>query len=105
MVSYVTSNNESAVSFSWLASKLDLATSDPSSPVQTAWNEILEQMRRRRDQVFIYGQDWLSDHWLARSSRVVDSFLSPTWEPPDKLDEWPTLGVNTALEGSTFDAK
>jgi hypothetical protein len=95
-------HNESAISYVWLNDKFGFALNQSSNPVNEAWKNIRKQMLSVT-QRFGYSQDWISDFWLARSSEnsTVMS-LVPKWDPPEKVDEWPTLGVHHLVDGNPF---
>ena len=77
--------NESAASFAWLWERL-------GEPSREPWNAIRGQMLGVRG-AFSYLQDWVPDFWMARGSRRAGALLVPSWDPPESVDEWPTLGV------------
>lgn len=85
--------NESALSYAWLSESI-------GQPAQSHWDRICGQMRSV-DQPVVYTQDWVSDFWLARNSKSnLDlDMLMPGWDPPERVNEWPQLGVE-ALRGS-----
>ena len=78
--------NESAASFAWLWARL-------GEPSREPWGVVRGRMLGVT-QAFGYMQDWVPDFWMARNSRAFGSaVLTPSWDPPESVDEWPTLGV------------
>ena len=78
--------NESASSFAWLWARL-------GEPSREPWGVVRGRMLGVT-QAFGYMQDWVPDFWMARNSRAIGSaVLAPSWDPPELVDEWPTLGV------------
>ena len=100
---------ESAATLAWLARSLELEDNDPSSPVSLAWDEIKQRMLgiARAGQRIIHMQDWISDPWLARNSRPTGMVagLAPVWDPPERLAEWPTLGVRDVIARIPYAAR
>jgi len=83
--------NQSAQSFSLLSSLFGTGPSDVKSATRQLWDQTRGDMLGRT-QGFIYQQDWISDFWIARGSKINVAFLTPTWEPPTALDDWPGSG-------------
>jgi hypothetical protein len=79
--------NESARSFSWLSNSIGIGQSNAPSVAERLWEQTSKEMSERT-QFIVYTQDWLSDFWLARGTRVAGITLGPTWDPPSSLDEW-----------------
>src|ERR1700733_10454029 len=79
--------NESARSFSWLSNAIGMEQPSAPSGAQRLWEQTSKEMFGRT-QFIVYTQDWLSDFWLARSTRVAGITLGPIWDPPASLDEW-----------------
>jgi hypothetical protein len=79
--------NESARSFSWLSNSIGIGQADVPSVAERLWEQTSKEMFGRT-QFIVYTQDWLSDFWLARGTRVAGITLGPMWDPPASLDEW-----------------
>ncbi|MFC4591810.1 hypothetical protein [Sphaerisporangium corydalis] len=104
--------NESAVTFAWLAAALGISSdtgpavvSGPeglqrpavaSGPAVVAgsWAEIRDGMRRPSGHTPPSPAEWMSDPWLARGL----SGGVPSWSPPDGIDEWPDHGVGRMVD-------
>lgn len=94
-------HNEAAVTYVWLKHKLGFNADDFSVLVSNAWANLRQQMLST-NQTIHYTQNWISDFWLARSSEtVIAPALSPKWDPPEQIDEWPGLGVENLLRNSS----
>ena len=46
---------------------------------------------RATTQIISSSQDWISDFWICKTADVDFDGVVPKWDPPDELDEWPTL--------------
>ena len=46
-------------------------------------------------QIVASTQDWISDFWMCKTaiSNPIGSGIAPAWDPPTKLDDWPTLSA------------
>ncbi len=88
-------HNESARSFFWLSTSIGIEHGSVPSAAKNLWDEISKEMLSRT-QSFMYEQDWLSDFWVARGSKITTQFLVPTWNPPESLDDWPMGGQQIA---------
>jgi hypothetical protein len=83
---------ESARSYAWL--RHSIGVSDDTGLVAEAWREVRGRMRPV-DQSIHFTTDWISDPWLARGVKdTALTMVAPTWDPPDRLDEWPAFGVD-----------
>ncbi|MEU8266174.1 hypothetical protein AB0B89_03325 [Sphaerisporangium sp. NPDC049002] len=88
--------NESAVSFAWLADALGAG----SAVVLDRWAEARDGMRRSRHRLVPASPGSVSDPWLARGVRGVGTGgVAPSWNPPDRIDEWPDHDVNALVKG------
>jgi hypothetical protein len=95
--------NESARSYAWLTHSLGL--SDDTGLVAEAWRQVRESMRPV-DQNVHFLTDWISDPWLARGVKDTSSTtVAPTWDPPDRLDEWPAFGVDRLVAALSTQAR
>jgi hypothetical protein len=79
--------NESARSFSWLSNSIGIGQTSGPGAAERLWEQTIKEMSDHT-QFIVYTQDWLSDFWLARGTRVAGITLGPTWDPPSSLDEW-----------------
>ncbi len=86
-----TDSNESAASLAWLSDRLVLAGDRARSLTQQRWHQCRKEMLGV-SQVLMDHQNWISDYWVSRSTQTVAGFLAPKWAPPDRIDQWPTLG-------------
>jgi hypothetical protein len=91
--------NESAATLAWLSRTLALTRDTSSSRVRAAWATTRSQMLRG-SQAFLYSQIWISDFWIARSSKNTPLSLAPSWDPPEAVEEWPSLGVRHVIDES-----
>jgi hypothetical protein len=78
--------NESAISFRWLKENLGL------QEVSSRWQQVRADMRATT-QIVSSTQDWMSDFWICKTADInpLGSGVVPNWNPPDELDEWPTV--------------
>src|SRR5262245_23357280 len=61
----VLERNESAVSFDWLVRASGLVPGSELVVATDTWKRVRDRMRRPVDQTFTFGQDWISDPWVA----------------------------------------
>lgn len=82
-------SNESACSYRWLTTSL--VRSGASELVDSSWQRIRGQMRTVSQSV-VSTQDWISDFWICKTAAPgVTGNVQPKWDPPDELDEWPSV--------------
>ena len=83
--------NESAISLRWLKKNLRIGM-EASSLCNGSWQRVRDSMRATT-QTFASIQDWISDFWICKTADVnrVGIGIVPKWDPPNELDEWPTL--------------
>ena len=79
--------NESAVTFAWLSDLCGAAGDGSSGEAQALWDAVAQEMFGRT-QMIVYGQEWTSDFWLARGTRIASGMLGPKWDPPRLVAEW-----------------
>lgn len=92
--------NESAASFKWLMDNLGLGAAAGKSPslgegdsrCSNSWRQVRDSMRATT-QIVSSTQDWISDFWICKTADInpLGSGVVPRWQPPDELDEWPTV--------------
>jgi hypothetical protein len=82
--------NEAVTSFRWLIQ--NLGARDASSRISRSWQRVRNQMRGTV-QSFTSSQDWISDFWICKTANasVIGLGVQPGWDPPDELDEWPSV--------------
>ena len=85
--------NESAISFNWLEEQIDSDKVPFSNAVQT-WNRIREKMRNVTQGV-TSTQNWVSDFWICKRSKLSLGTYVAKWMPPDNLHDWPLSDLVT----------
>jgi hypothetical protein len=98
--------NESAASFAWLVSSLGIPSGTEQARVTGTWTEIRDRMRRPREQTTSFLTDWTSDPWLAKGVKGTGiGTIAPSWDPPDRIDEWPSYGTGQMVDALASPAK